>query len=290
MMSERPFMTVVIPTCDRPAQLEACLERLSPGRQTLPNERFEVIVTDDGRHVSARELVEGRFPWATWIPGPGRGPAANRNNGARRARGEWLVFTDDDCVPEPGWLQSYAHEMTVGRSALEGRIRSDRAATSAWDEAPINESGGFFWSANIAVRKDEFERVGGFDENYDSAAMEDVDLRETLKSRGLIITFVFGATVSHPMRRTGFATKWAHARRLRSAVYFDRKWLGPRPVRNYLHLMRGMFRHWLLVPIRRGWSGVAVAALYPVAACYATLNFLDWYDQASRRVAESARR
>lgn len=288
-MSERPFMTVVIPTCDRPAQLEGCLERLSPGRQSFPHEQFEVIVTDDGRHASARGLVADRFPWATWIVGPHRGPAANRNNGARHARGEWLIFTDDDCVPEPDWLESYASEMIAGRAALEGRVRSEPTPTSAWDEAPINERGGLFWSANIAVRRDLFECVGGFDENYESAAMEDVDLRETLKSRGFAITFVSSATVFHPMRRADLAMRWAHARKLRSAVYFDRKWLGPHPVRNYLHLMRGMLHHWLLVPVRLGWSGMRLAALYPAAACYATWNFPHWYRQADRQLQAMAR-
>src|SRR5262249_13064218 len=74
---------------------------------TLPADRYEVIVTDDGAPTS-EQLVAERYAWVSWGPGPRRGPAANRNAGARRSGQEWIAFTDDDCVPDPGWLAAFA--------------------------------------------------------------------------------------------------------------------------------------------------------------------------------------
>ena len=81
------MISVVIPTRHRNDPLAECLARLAPGVQTLAADRYEVIVTDDGSAETSADVVRQRFPWARWAAGPRRGPAANRNNGARQARG-----------------------------------------------------------------------------------------------------------------------------------------------------------------------------------------------------------
>ena len=91
-------ISVIIPTCHRNASLAKCLDCLAPGTQTLPPEQYEVIVTDDGSRSTAQQMVQENYPWVLWIAGPCRGPAANRNNGAEAAQGQWLAFTDDDCL------------------------------------------------------------------------------------------------------------------------------------------------------------------------------------------------
>src|SRR5581483_8798563 len=90
-------ISVVIPTRNRDQTLERCLALLGP----QVDEAIEVIVTDDGRSDGTRQLVESRFPFARWTPGPQRGPAANRNHGASLARGELFMFLDDDVEPSP---------------------------------------------------------------------------------------------------------------------------------------------------------------------------------------------
>src|SRR5882762_3404290 len=102
-MSE-PLISVVIPTYHRNDLLARCLERLAPGRQTIDASRYEVTVTDDSKTSTAEAMVREQFPFATWIKGPQRGPASNRNYGARAGKGTWIAFLDDDCVPGPGWL------------------------------------------------------------------------------------------------------------------------------------------------------------------------------------------
>ena len=197
-----PFISVVIPTCDRPDALRLCLHKLEAGTQTYPNTSYEVIVSDDGHTISAQNVLGIDFPHVSWVKGPQRGPAANRNIGAAAAKGEVIVFLDDDCLPQPELLATYANVFTDSHLlAAEGRIVADRPRQRLDEEAPINEKGGVFWSCNIAIRTAFFTKIRGFDERFTTANMEDVELRERILRLGTPITFLPDALVIHPFRR-----------------------------------------------------------------------------------------
>jgi glycosyltransferase involved in cell wall biosynthesis len=100
-MTDIPLFSVIIPTYHRNDLLAKCLDCLAPGVQTLPADQYEVIVSDDGYESTAQEMIQQNYPWVKWVAGFRKGPAANRNNGAKYATGEWLAFTDDDCLPDP---------------------------------------------------------------------------------------------------------------------------------------------------------------------------------------------
>lgn len=207
-----PLFSVVIPTRDRNETLAACLDRLAPGAQTLPHDQYEVIVADDSPLTAARELVTERYPWARWIAGPRRGPAANRNAGARAARGEWLAFTDDDCLPQTGWLAAFMlarGPKTEALEALEGRTTCRAGLNSPRQTAPVNLDGGLLWSCNFAIRRAGFQEIGGFDERYPYAHMEDADLQARLQKAGYMIRFVPSAEIDHPPRPMAWGTKLA---------------------------------------------------------------------------------
>ena len=195
------MISVIIPTCRRADLLARCLERLAPGAQTLPANQYEVIVTDDGEPTAERFLTEN-YSWVSWGPGPRRGPAANRNAGARRARGEWLAFTDDDCVPDPSWLAGFTAATRAGCTVYEGKTTCVAGIHSLFDHAPVNITGGWLWSCNMLIRRSTFEEVGGFDEVFRYPHLEDVDLRERLVQTGYAYEFVPDATVDHPPRRS----------------------------------------------------------------------------------------
>src|SRR5579862_9719295 len=144
-----PVITVIVPTCNRPDFLSRCLTALAPGAQTLSSEQYEVIVTDDGVDDAAQRLVSNDFTWAKWAPGPRKGPAANRNSGARRAAGKWLAFTDDDCIPSEVWLDAYASALGGAHRVYEGRTICSDWVESPLFEAPVNFDGGYLWSCNI---------------------------------------------------------------------------------------------------------------------------------------------
>ncbi len=194
-------ISVVIPTCDRIEAVRDCLLRLHTARPA-PAEAPEIIVSDDGRGHPASSLLGAEFPGVKWVAGPRRGPAANRNAGALVARGELLVFLDDDCLPEPGLLAAYSAAFAdPSLLAAEGRISPDREPSRLDEVAPVNEHGGVFWSCNVALRRDLFEQIGGFDERFPHAAMEDVELRNRLRLLKVRIAFVTDAVVIHPLRR-----------------------------------------------------------------------------------------
>jgi GT2 family glycosyltransferase len=204
--------SVIIPTRHRNDDLGSCLEALqlfedfdlrTTSRSGAPNFAVEVIVTDDGQEPTAEKMIRQKFPWAKWVMGPRRGPAANRNHGASKASSSWLVFLDDDCIPSPKWLSAY-RQATVEDPAvtiLEGQTIAIGQQQRADMECPINRTGGPLWSCNFAVRRDFFTSLGGFDEMFPAPYLEDVDFQLRAVAASAQIKFVPEATVEHPWRQ-----------------------------------------------------------------------------------------
>ena len=133
--------------------------------------------------------------------------AANRNHGARLARSEWLAFTDDDCLPQPGWLEALA-AMAIDADVIEGRTQTPGAVDSPFEEHVENEHGGVLWSCNFAVRREVFERLGGFDEDFREAGGEDMEFAWRVQRAGLRVRFAPDALVHHPPRLIGWRGLW----------------------------------------------------------------------------------
>ena len=214
--------SIIIPTCDRNDLLRECLKLLDPGCQTA-YVKYEVIVTDDGKLSQAKALINDEFVWVKWVNGPRRGPAANRNNGAKSASGNWLIFTDDDCLPDKNFILEYdrAVKSDLNAAVLEGYTDADRPKERLDEESPTNTTGNFLWSCNFAIKKHQFDLLGGFDENFLHPTMEDVDLYTRLKKNEVNIRFVPNAIVIHPWRRVKPFKNFR--KRLKSQIYFARK-------------------------------------------------------------------
>lgn len=244
-MSGIRSISVVIPTANRPRDLERALSALSRCRQQAieqhPELSVEVVVSNDGAMAEIDHLA-ARFQFAQIIQGPQRGPAANRNHGARRTTGEWLLFTDDDCEPALGWMTAYLTAMVSADSkcVLEGRTVSEKTPIHLFEFSPENLKGGYLWSCNFAIRNADFQQVGGFDENFPYPHMEDVDLRERLLDQGRVIQFVPEAEVFHP-RRISFPS-FKEARKVMSEVYYYGKHQEPLSIGKILHSKLGYFR------------------------------------------------
>jgi GT2 family glycosyltransferase len=200
--ADAPLLSVIIPTCHRNQDLILCVEALRPENQQT-HVAYEVIVTDDGRRSSAEEIVRQQYPWARWCPGPQQGPASNRNSGARKASGQWVLFLDDDCIPVSSWISAYSAAIRSfpEYSLFEGQtIGGPNSRTRSDHESPLNLQGGLLWSCNFCINRQLFLDVGGFDENFPVAYMEDTDLQFRLKERGHTSKFVADACVQHPWR------------------------------------------------------------------------------------------
>jgi GT2 family glycosyltransferase len=185
-------ISVIIPTCDRTGSLARCLEQLGRGA--------EVIVSDDGQTTATRELISARFPNVKWYQGPRRGPAANRNHGARHAVGEWLAFVDDDCIPDGRWLGEIARAIPAS-DVIEGKTVCLGKTNHPLEEIVENLTGDLCWSCNLAIRRDLFERLGGFDEDFFEAGGEDLEFAWRIRQMKLTVSYVPGALVYHPARR-----------------------------------------------------------------------------------------
>ncbi len=229
------LFSIIIPTYKRHSDLIACLDKLAPSKQagaTLTADlglvedsadsiQYEIVVSDDGDVSETREKIGERAAWTRVVQGPRKGPAANRNNAVVHSKGKWLAFTDDDCLPSENWLKSYAEAITEETFVLEGQTITDSPSIGIFSQAPTNYEGGFLWSCNMVFRKDIFDELGGFDEEFPFPHMEDVDLRVRLeKSKGQY-PFVPEAIILHPQRiqKPG----WTQAKRTESNFYFAKK-------------------------------------------------------------------
>ncbi len=197
-------VSVVVPTYRRPDLLHRCLSALVA--QEFEPAAYEIIVADDAASDEMRRSVEKwselARPGLRYVSVTGsHGPAAARNAGWRAARGEVIAFTDDDCVPDPGWLKAGAAAFTAGVAAATGRLRMPVPEPPTDYER--NEAGlgtAEFITANCFCRRSVLEAVGGFDERFGMAWREDSDLHFTLLERGHWIARAPEALVVHPLR------------------------------------------------------------------------------------------
>lgn len=210
-----PEFSVVIPTYQQPALLLKCLDAL--GRQKLPRDQFELIIVDDGNSpetatavaLFTRQLARsGGSLEVRYLAQPDRrGSAAARNRGWRAARGRIIAFTDDDCLPEPEWLSAALTGFLRGAQIVTGQLRLMLPdGTVQYNPRTLNIDMSELISANCFCRKLALERVGGFEEAFDSSWREDSDLQFKFIRAGIPISKCPEAVVVHPMRETPWYT------------------------------------------------------------------------------------
>lgn len=227
-------ISVVIPTKGRDGALERCIKALGKWRgEPLGG---AVVVTDDGRSVETRMLCERLG--ARYTEGPQRGPAANRNHGAKLVKADMLIFLDDDVVPGPGLLEAYFRAFKED-IVYEGQVTCLGGLASPLEEAPENLHGGRLWSCNMMLRRGLFEYVGGFDERFRYPHMEDVAFKAKLDRLGIKTKFVPDATVDHPPRIWPDAK--TRAAMNEAFVIYERVYEGMKP--SFAKFLGGLLRH-----------------------------------------------
>jgi glycosyltransferase involved in cell wall biosynthesis len=194
--------SVIVPAHDAAATLGRTLAALAG--QDLAEE-FEVIVVDDGSADSTAEIAADAGVRLVRHPRP-LGPAAARNSGAAGAAGDVLAFTDSDCYPTPGWLRN-ALAAAAEADLVQGAVRPDPAVEpepfdrTVWVVAEV----GLYETANLIVRRDWFERVGGFEDwlgaRVGKPLAEDVWLGWRLRRAGARTAFSEAALVHHEVFR-----------------------------------------------------------------------------------------
>lgn len=222
-------VSVVVPHYQDLANLDICLGLLE--QQTLPAERFEIIVVDNmspAGFASVAGIVAGR---ALLIENPRKGAGPTRNAGVAQARGAALAFLDSDCRPAPDWLERGLAALETA-SVIGGRVDvlvADPAAISATEAFEMvfafNNEGyirdkGFSVSANLFVRRAAWEAVGGFRDGVS----EDVDWCWRARDAGFPVAYAPEAQVGHPARRNWpeLVRKWRRLTREGYALHREK--------------------------------------------------------------------
>jgi GT2 family glycosyltransferase len=236
------FFSVIIPIFNGARHLDTLLPALAG--QTYKNAEF--IFVDNGSQDRSPDIINNFVKHQTNLKAKilheaRRGASIARNTGARNAGGEWLVFTDADCRPEADWLQDFYDMRSVAANvgAIAGCIKPSATASlvakflglytlpSTQVEEEFHEYtlvNGGFPTANLAVRKNVFRDIGGFDETIRISG-EDHNLCARIYGAGYTVKAVANAIVHHAHRdhikgllRQSFGFGLSHAVNLKKSV------------------------------------------------------------------------
>ena len=125
------------------------------------------------------------------------GPAVARNSGVAVARGRVVAFTDDDCVPAPGWLSALLAAMSSA-DVVQGRVEPDPdqlAVAGPFSRTVRVDGARYFETCNVAYRRELLDRLGGFDERL--RAGEDTELAYRAREADARFAYAPDALVLH---------------------------------------------------------------------------------------------
>lgn len=244
LMTKSPFFSVIVPTYRRPEALANLLRGIL--FQHCPMVTYEVIVVDDGGCIPLGSTISqfnGDLA-LTLLRQNNAGPAAARNHGARSARGKFLAFIDDDCIPTPGWLYGLAQVFRSAPEALCGGTTKNALIDNLFSETthalidyvyqeykPADNMGAFFLANNLAVSRNEFSRIGGFDPSLRFG--EDREFCHRWVSNRRPLVFAPNALIHHAHPLTPASFLYLHFHYGRGTVMFKRRcaWKGLKPIK-----------------------------------------------------------
>ncbi len=194
-MSERPFLSVIVPAHNGHRVLPQSLEALL--HSDLPRECWELIVVDDASTDDTAVLAARFADAVVRLPGQPHGPAYARNRGFEAARGEIIVFVDADVCVHPDALRRFtglfSDSLALGavfgsydsRPAAPGLVSQYRNLLHHLVHHQNTGEAETFWAGCGAVRTAVFAECGMFDEwHYYKPQIEDIELGHRIRARG----------------------------------------------------------------------------------------------------------
>ncbi len=207
-LRETPMVSVVICAYNAERTMRACMESLV----ALDYPNYEVIVVDDGSRDRTAEIAKD-FPGVRLIRQPNKGLSVARNVGMYAARGEFVAYTDSDCVVDPHWLTLMIGAMIENQFDAcggpnyapheEGRLEACVAASPGAPSHVLTaaDRAEHLAGCNMVFRKSLLIKLGGFDPQF-TAAGDDVDICWRTLDAGVALGFCPSAFVWHFRRNT----------------------------------------------------------------------------------------
>jgi GT2 family glycosyltransferase len=240
-----PFISVIIPTYNRGKPLIVTLNSLLV--QNYP--RFEIIVVDQSnrKYPEKENFFKTLRPKIKYFKLSIANAAAARNLGVKKAKGNILLFLDDDAIADFNLIKAHQEAyMKQNVGAIAGRVittgqKIEKSKRNVGRISPFGKFSDGFSSqirqevtsvitCNASWKKNVFEKIDGFDENFSGPIREDSDLSLKTIKAGYKITFEPKALVVHSLaksggfRKTEGRIKWYRGF-FKSEAYFCLKWI-----------------------------------------------------------------
>ena len=244
--ADAPRASIVIPVYGAFAHTLACLRAIAAHPPRVP---FEVVVVDDASPDDSLDQLRAIDGIRVHVRPVNGGFIAACNDGAARARGEFLVFLNNDTVPQPGWLDAllatfdtHPDAGLVGARLLypDGRLQEAGGVVfadgSGWNYGRFDDpdscryghlrDADYLSGAAMAIPRALFQRLGGFDARYAPAYYEDTDLAFAVRAAGLRTLYQPAATVVHDEGATAGTdlASGPKAAQVRNQKVFADKW------------------------------------------------------------------
>ena len=206
-MNTAPFISIVIPAYNEEKNIERCIDSLRA--QDYPGDRCEIIVADNGSTDKTREILKKLN--VKYFVETKKGRPSVLNLGIKNSKGEIIVFTDADCIPEPNWLTNVvkgfsepltgcvAGEIKIlgpeGNPLVEFQKRKRYFSPELLRnrQYPYLPAG---CGANLAFRRDVFDKIGYFDEDCVRSEDTDICFRMQIQT-DYKISYAFDAVIYH---------------------------------------------------------------------------------------------
>ncbi|OGC23693.1 hypothetical protein A2291_04240 [candidate division WOR-1 bacterium RIFOXYB2_FULL_42_35] len=189
--------------------LEACF------KQTYAADKYEIILVDSMSTDGTDRMVEDLKPTCRldYIRQENQGKVNARNRAIREARGEFILLTDGDIIPEMDWVEQHVTTQRKFKdTALAGqtiRLRSEHVTDTELPTRfkPLQKiSWSYFLTGSLSIRKELIIKAGLFDENFKEYGWEDIELGYRLHKMGVTLRFLPTALNHHihPVSKENF--------------------------------------------------------------------------------------
>ena len=190
-------ISVVIPARNSEKTLDASLSALA--NQSIDRNKYEIIVIDDGSSDGTFEIASKGADLVVRLEG--KGAAAARNTGVNHSKGAVILFTDADCEPCSKWVECMSHPILSGvADGCKGTYLSNQGEPIArfvqfeyedkYRRMAKDENIDFIDTYSASFKREVLETLGGYDESFPGASVEDQEFSFRASSAGYRFIFV----------------------------------------------------------------------------------------------------